>query len=248
MASVQILIPARFQSSRFPGKPLAKITGKTMIERVYENCAKSGFESAVVTDDSRIEEAVKAFGGKVLRVDDDVPSGSERIALAYERYLAARNPELVMNVQGDEPLLEGDVLKELAKFHLGSHYEITTLVRERKASEEDFKNPNVVKAVWSEKSKQCLYFSRNSLPFDRDNRNHHSWYQHIGVYSYRPKALSAFVKLPLGKLEDLEKLEQLRALENEMKIGAILTTQKLIGVDIPEDIQKVEGALRGQAL
>lgn len=248
MASVQILIPARFQSSRFPGKPLAKIAGISMIERVYKNCADSGFESAVVTDDQRIEDAVKSFGGKVLRVDDDVPSGSERIALAYERFLASKSPELVINVQGDEPLLKGDVLKELAQFHLKSDYEITTLIRERKASEEDYKNPNVVKAVWSEKSKQCLYFSRNALPFDRDQKNQHSWFQHIGVYSYRPKALSAFVQLPMGKLEDLEKLEQLRALENEMKIGAILTQQKLMGVDVPDDIQKVEGALRGQAL
>ncbi len=248
MASVQILIPARFQSSRFPGKPLAQISGKSMIERVYQNCAESGFAAAVVTDDDRIEQAVKAFGGKVFRVDDDVPSGSERIALCYERYLAVNKPDLVINVQGDEPLLKGDVLKELADFHLKSNFEITTLIRERQASEEDFKNPNVVKAVWSQKSKQCLYFSRGSLPFDRDQKNQHPWYQHIGVYSYRPSALSAFVKMPLATLEDLEKLEQLRALENEMKIGAILTTQKLIGVDVPHDIQKVEGALRGQAL
>jgi 3-deoxy-manno-octulosonate cytidylyltransferase (CMP-KDO synthetase) len=111
-------------------------------------------------------------------------------------------------------------------------------------SEEDFKNPNVVKAVWSEVSKQCFYFSRQSLPYDRDGGKEYSWYQHIGVYSYKPKALSSFVKLPVSRLEDLEKLEQLRALENQMTIGAILTSQKLIGVDVPDDIAKVEGALR----
>ena len=109
--------------------------------------------------------------------------------------------------------------------------------------EEDFKNPNVVKAVYSPVSRQCLYFSRQSLPYDRDGGREYSWYQHIGVYSYKPLALSSFVKLPMSPLEDLEKLEQLRALESQMTLGAILTTQKLIGVDVPEDIKKVEGAL-----
>jgi 3-deoxy-manno-octulosonate cytidylyltransferase (CMP-KDO synthetase) len=136
------------------------------------------------------------------------------------------------------------VLKELAEFHLKSSYPITTLLRERKASEEDFKNPNVVKAVWADKTGQCLYFSRQSLPYDRDGGKDYSWYQHIGVYSYRPEALLAFVKLPMSPLEDLEKLEQLRALENGYSIGAVLTTQKLMGVDVPDDIQKVEGALK----
>ena len=243
MARVVILIPARFASSRFPGKPLAKISGKSMIERVFANCKDSGFPTYVVTDHDGIEKHVKEFGGEVIRVDDDVPSGSERIALAYERFLAKENPELVINVQGDEPLLKGEVLKELAEFHLSSEFDITTLLRERSVKEEDFKNPNVVKAVYSPVSKQCLYFSRQSLPYDRDGGRDYNWYQHIGVYSYRPKALAAFVKLPMARLEDLEKLEQLRALENQMTLGAILTNQKLIGVDVPDDIQKVEGVL-----
>jgi 3-deoxy-manno-octulosonate cytidylyltransferase (CMP-KDO synthetase) len=244
MARVVILIPARFASSRFPGKPLALISGKSMIERVFKNCEASGYPTFVVTDHDGIEKHVKDFGGKVIRIDDDVPSGSERIALAYERVLKAQNPELVINVQGDEPLLKGDVLKELAVFHLSSDFDIATLLRERSSTEEDFKNPNVVKAVYTPVTKQCLYFSRQSLPFDRDGGKEFSWYQHIGVYSYRPKALSAFVKLPMARLEDLEKLEQLRALENQMTLGAILTTQKLIGVDVPEDVKKVEGALK----
>ena len=243
MASVVVLIPARFGSSRFPGKPLAQIAGRSMIERVYSNCKASGFETAVVTDNEEIETHVKAFGGIVLRVDDDVPSGSERIALAYQRFFENTKADLVINVQGDEPLLQGDVLKELAEFHLKSSYPITTLLRARKVSEEDFKNPNVVKAIWSEPTKQCLYFSRQSLPYDRDGGRDYNWYQHIGVYSYRPEALLAFVKMPMSKLEDLEKLEQLRALENGYSLGAILTTQKLMGVDVPEDIKKVEGVL-----
>jgi 3-deoxy-manno-octulosonate cytidylyltransferase (CMP-KDO synthetase) len=244
MARVVILIPARFASSRFPGKPLAMINGMSMIERVFKNCEASGYPTYVVTDHDGIEKHVNDFGGKVIRIDDDVPSGSERIALAYERHLKSENPELVINVQGDEPLLKGDVLKELAEFHLTSAFDITTLLRERSVKEEDFKNPNVVKAVYSPVSKQCLYFSRQSLPFDRDGGRDYSWYQHIGVYSYKPKALSAFVKLPMANLEDLEKLEQLRALENQMTLGAILTTQKLIVLDVPVYIKKVEGALK----
>lgn len=244
MAPAVVLIPARYGSSRFPGKPLALIKGKSMVERVYTNCLSSGFACAVVTDNDEIEKAVKAFGGKVLRVDDDVPSGSERIALAYERFFAASGAELVINVQGDEPLLKGEVLKELAAFHKASRFDVATLLRPRRSSEEDFKNHNVVKAVWSKSSGQCLYFSRQSLPFDRDGGKDFEWYHHIGVYSYRPEALLKFVKLPVAPLEDMEKLEQLRALENGFSIGAVLTDQKLIGVDVPDDVKKVEGVLR----
>lgn len=243
MASAVVLIPARYGSSRFPGKPLAIIKGKSMVERVYTNCLSSGFECAVVTDNDEIEKHVESFGGKVLRVDDDVPSGSERIALAYGRFMEKHSPSLVINVQGDEPLLNGEVLKDLARFHLNSSFDIVTLLRERRSTEEDFRNPNVVKAVWSKESGQCLYFSRQSLPFDRDGGKDFVWHHHIGVYSYRPGALLRFVKLPVARLEDLEKLEQLRALENKMCIGAILTEQNLIGVDVPADIKKVEGAL-----
>ena len=243
MASVVVLIPARFGSSRFPGKPLAKILGISMIQRVFTNCKTAGFKTAVVTDNDEIEAHVKAFGGEVIRINDDVPSGSERIALAYQRHFQTEKVDLVINVQGDEPLLKGDVLKELAEFHLGSSYPVATLLRERKSSEEDFLNPNVVKAVWSENTKQCLYFSRASIPFDRDGNKTFSWYHHIGVYSYRPEALLDFVKLPVSRHEDIEKLEQLRALDNGYGIGAILTDQKLMGVDVPEDIKKVEGAL-----
>src|SRR5690606_37947660 len=111
-----------------------------------------GFTCAVVTDNDEIEQAVQAFSGKVVRVNDDVPSGSERIALAYQRHFADQGAELIFNVQGDEPLLKGEVLRELAEFHLKSNFEITTLLRERSSEEEDFRNHNVVKAVWSAQS------------------------------------------------------------------------------------------------
>lgn len=242
MQPAVVLIPARFQSTRFPGKPLAPIAGCSMIERVYTQASAAGFPTYVVTDDERIEKAVKAFGGQVLRVDDDVPSGSERIALAYARYLSQTPAQFVVNVQGDEPLLKGDVLKELVAFHEKSVFDVTTLVRPRQRSESDWTNPNVVKAVLGLHGR-CSYFSRASVPFERDGASS-VWHQHIGVYCYRSEVLQKFVTLPASPLENLEKLEQLRGMENGMTFGALATTQKLIGVDVPEDVKRVEEALR----
>ncbi len=242
MQPAVVLIPARFQSTRFPGKPLAPIAGRSMIERVYTQALAAGFPTYVVTDDERIEKAVKAFGGQVLRVDDDVPSGSERIALAYARYLSKTPAKFVVNVQGDEPLLNGVVLKELVAFHEKSAFDVTTLVRPRQRSEADWTNANVVKAVLGLNGR-CSYFSRASVPFERDG-SASPWHQHIGVYCYRSEALQKFVTLPASPLENLEKLEQLRGMENGMTFGALATTQKLIGVDVPEDVKRVEEALR----
>lgn len=242
MRPAVVLIPARFQSTRFPGKPLAPINGRSMIEWVYSRAKLCGYPTYVVTDDERIENVVKAFGGEVLRVDDDVPSGSERIALAYQRYLKKDPAQFVVNVQGDEPLLQGEILKSLVEFHNKSSYDITTLVRERARSESDWQNPNVVKAVMGLHGR-CSYFSRASVPFERDGQSS-PWFQHIGVYCYRAEALEKFVTLAASPLENLEKLEQLRAMENGMSFGALVTTQRLIGVDTPEDVKRVEEALK----
>lgn len=240
-----ILIPARFASTRFPGKPLTPILNKTMIERVYQNAASSGAHTVVVTDSAEIEKEVKLFGGNVCRIDDDVPSGSERIGLCYERFYKDEKFDLVINVQGDEPLLPGSELKKLIAFHHQSKFDITTLVRKR-VDAEGFLDPNRVKAVLGANG-ECLYFSRASVPHYRDNvGGSGEWYLHIGVYSYRPAALKRFLSLPMSRLEAIEKLEQLRALENGMKIGAIESGHDLIGVDTPEDVLKVEGVLRGK--
>lgn len=244
MGNALILIPARYESSRFPGKPLTQISGKSMIQRVYENCKVSGFETYVVTDNQEIEDHVKTFG-KVVRIDEDVPSGSERIALAVEKYFSKSNFEFVINVQGDEPLIQGRELVELVGLHGRTNFDITTLVKERSSEEDDFSNPNVVKALYNLKNHQCFYFSRASIPYNRDGGKH-SWYQHIGVYCYRTLALKKFVRFPLSNLEEVEKLEQLRALQNGMTIGAKITTLNLIGVDTPEDVKKVTHILRGQ--
>ncbi len=237
-----VLIPARYSSTRFPGKPLAPILGRPMIQRVYENAVRSGLPCYVVTDDGRIQHAVEGFGGRCLRVDDDVPSGSERIALAAARHLPGF--ELYINVQGDEPLLKGEMLAELAAFHRASGFDIATVVRPRSRAEAAWGDPNVVKTVMG-KGGRCLYFSRSPVPHDRDGQEP-GWHQHVGVYSYRAQALARFVALPEGRLENLEKLEQLRALEDGMSIGALETRQELIGVDVPADVKKVEEALHGE--
>lgn len=242
MSKWLILVPARYGSSRFPGKPLAKINNKPMIHYVVENCQNSGFDYAIVTDNDEIEHSVKSIGGNVVRVDNDVPSGSERIELAYKKYFADKDYEYIINVQGDEPLLKGEIIKEIGVAHEKHAYDIFTAVKVRKSSEVEFKNPNIVKAVYCENSDQCLYFSRQSIPYARESEEH-VWYQHIGIYCYRKSALEQFVSNPISHLENVEKLEQLRALENGLTIGAIKLDINLIGVDTPEDLKKIEGEL-----
>lgn len=251
MSDVLILIPARHGSSRFPGKPLAKILGKPMIQRVVENCLETGFDCAAVTDDARVESFLKENALPVVRVDDQVETGSERIALALERHFADKDYRFVVNVQGDEPLLKAGLLKSLVSFHSNSVFDICTAVKERFGEERDYNNPNTVKCVLGGEDGKCLYFTRAGAPFYRDGRIK-DWHQHIGLYSYRTEALKAFVALPAGRLEKAESLEQLRALENGMSIGAVLAEGELIGVDTPEDIARVEdiarieGVLSGQ--
>lgn len=245
MSNCLILIPARFGSSRFPGKPLAKINNIPMIQYVLENCKNTGFDYAVVTDNDEIEAFVKSVEGEVVRVDDDVTTGSERIALAYQRFFAHKNYQFIINVQGDEPLLLADEIKDIAAFHADHNYDICTAVKRRSNKEDAYNNLNVVKAVYSEITHQCLYFSRSSIPHNRDE-DESDWFQHIGIYSYKTEALTRFVALKASSLEIAEKLEQLRALENGMTIGAKLTDINLIGVDTPEDIHKIEGVFREQ--
>ena len=243
MSRTLILVPARFGSTRFPGKPLAKINGKTMISYVVKNCRESGLDFAIVTDNDEIEKEVKSLDAKVVRVDDDVTTGSERIALAYGRNF--ENYEFIINVQGDEPLLTGNVIKELAIFHQNNaKFDITTMVRRRSTNDPEYNNPNVVKCILTQAG-ECLYFTRANGPFNNTGVEQY-WNHHIGIYSYKVSALEKFVTCDPSPLERIEKLEQLRALENGMKIGATECEIQLIGVDAPEDIAKIEGVLRGQ--
>jgi 3-deoxy-manno-octulosonate cytidylyltransferase (CMP-KDO synthetase) len=248
---VLLLIPARYQSTRFPGKPLALLAGVSMIKRVLLNMSDITdpdieFDAYVVTDDSKIENHIKEFSSKVVRVDDDVISGTLRIELAYSRFFKDKSFDLVINVQGDEPLLLKEEIIKIAKFHLNSKFDIVTMVKKNFGFDENFHDSNKVKAVISDIDGRAFYFSRSPIPFKRDqveNQTEDFWYLHIGVYSYLPNSLVRFATLKETRLENLEKLEQLRALENGFSIGAIETQSILFGVDSPEDVAKIEKLL-----
>ena len=236
--NVVILIPARYGSSRFPGKPLARILGEPMISRVYSNMSVSGFGVYVVTDNDLIEKTLLDSQMNVLRVDDDVVSGSERIYLAQNRFLD--EAQYIVNVQGDEPLLPAFRINELVQAHQNSDFDIMTIVIKREGGA-SFDNSNIVKVVYNPITCDCQYFSRSGVPAKA-----HIWYQHVGVYCYKKEALASFEKLPVGSWEATENLEQLRALEAGFKIGAILIDEELVGVDTPEDILRVEEILNGK--
>lgn len=241
-----IFIPARYASSRFPAKPLANINGKPMIQYVFESCHQACDQTYVVTDSLEIEEAVKTFGGNVLRVDDDVANGSERILVALGRFgdeLGIKEDSLILNVQGDEPLMEASIIKDLLNFHRNNfHFDIVTIAKKQLVIDENFYGSDVVKLVKTLKG-ECLYFSRAPIPHGRDSKIDF-WWQHIGVYSYKLESLKSIMKLPASRIEQLECLEQMRALENGYKIGAVETEVNLIGVDTPADLIKVENVLK----
>ncbi|GAB4021093.1 MAG: 3-deoxy-manno-octulosonate cytidylyltransferase [Bdellovibrio sp.] len=250
MKRVVILIPARFGASRFPGKPLAIVSGRSMVMRVYDQAISAHeslqkthvVEAYVVTDDDRIEKHVLEHGGKIIRVDDDVPSGTERIALAFKRNFKSHEVELVINLQGDEPLLGSMVISQMIDQHLARGWDVGTIVRKRTIDEEFF-NPNVVKVVIAPDNGRCLYFSRAPIPFDRDRVKPEHWYQHAGIYSYTPEALEAFCKARMSHLEKIEKLEQLRGMELGMHYGAVITETPFHAIDVPEDVKIVEKLL-----
>lgn len=237
-----ILIPARFQSTRFPGKLLAPINGVPMILRVYRNMLASQMDVVVVTDHEKIESLITENKGQVVRIDDEVSSGSDRIYLAYHRYFSEQGYQLIINVQGDEPLLTGGEVSRLAQFHWKSSFDLATLVRPRQGRE-GYGNPNIVKVALNPTSGDCHYFSRAPIPHYREveaESDEITWFQHIGVYSYRPLVLQQFVNHLTGYLEAKEKLEQLRALDMGFSIGALETQLNLVGVDTMADLKQVE--------
>lgn len=245
------VIPARYKSSRFPGKPLVQIAGKTMIERVYRRAGQASLldELLVATDDSRIADCVRSFGGNVMMTDENCPTGTERVAL-----VAAASPgyDIVLNVQGDEPLLEPEnVDSAIRLFNTHPDADITTLVRPVRIPEEA-DDPNCVKVVMGE-DERALYFSRGKAPWV--GRAGEDWLAaekgreahviHIGLYAYRVESLLKLVRWPVALCERMEGLEQLRALANGQKIYAARLEGTLsIGVDVPEDVVRVEEMLR----
>ena len=233
------IIPARYASSRFPGKPLAEINGKPMIQWVYERVQSSEVHDlAVATDDERIANCVCGFGGKVVMTSPDHASGTDRCGEAAKSMCPTDN-DVVINIQGDEPLISPKEIHLLASAFEDRNVQIATLVnpfQDRKI----LANPNVVKVVKA-KNGNVLYFSRLPIPYLRENATlPKNYYRHIGIYAYRYGVLKKIVQLPTSELENSEKLEQLRWLENGYTIRALECDYQGIGVDTPEDLKNVE--------
>ncbi|HUP45991.1 MAG TPA: 3-deoxy-manno-octulosonate cytidylyltransferase [Thermoanaerobaculia bacterium] len=233
-----ILIPARWASTRFPGKPLVAIAGVSLIRRVYERAAGVERASAVyvATDDDRIADHVSAFGGGVLRPEGDFQTGTDRIAAAVR--LLGDEFDQVVNVQGDEPLLDaGAVGRVIETLQREEEVDIATLASPI-GNEEEYRSRDVVKVV-TDLAGNALYFSRAPIPFgSRDEAR-----RHIGLYGYQTRALLRFAELPQTSLERAESLEQLRALENGLKIRVLHTDKPHLGVDRPEDVLRVESEI-----
>lgn len=236
------VIPARFASTRLPGKPLADIHGKPMIQWVYENARKALGRVIVATDDLRVFDAVKAFGGEVMMTAADHQSGTDRIGEVVRKLGDSLNAEdVVVNIQGDEPYIQTQQIELLSALFADEKVQIGTLVKKIDNTELLF-NPNIPKVVL-DKSSHALLFSRSAIPFARGVEKeewlkHHTYYKHIGMYAYRVSALLELVQLPLGKLEQAESLEQLRWLENGYKIKVAMTDLESLAVDTPEDLEK----------
>ena len=235
------VIPARYASTRLPGKPLKDIAGKPMICRVYDRASQAKTLSGVVvaTDDERILQAVEAHGGRAMMTAKDHPTGTDRLA-----EVAAAHPDidLIINVQGDEPLIEPSLIDELGRAFEGDDGLKMATVAVPMTDEAEQKNPNNVKVV-TDKNGYALYFSRSLIPYPR-NETGTPVYKHIGIYAYRREFLLDYAKMQPTPLERSESLEQLRALENGYKIKCIVTNARFVGVDTPEDLAKVNEIYR----
>jgi 3-deoxy-manno-octulosonate cytidylyltransferase (CMP-KDO synthetase) len=243
------IIPARFASTRFPGKPLVKIGEKTMIQRVYEQVEAASYihKTIVATDDERIFKHVQSFGGNVLMTAPTHESGTERCAeiidlLKTKQNKQPENFDIAINIQGDEPFIQPQLIDDLAVFLINNKkFEIATAAKKITDSDVLF-NPNVVKVVLSESSK-ALYFSRQTIPFirgvEKENwLNKQDFYKHIGIYAFRTETLLKIVKNTAASLEQSESLEQLRWLYHDYTIGVLKTNFETIGIDTPEDLTK----------
>jgi 3-deoxy-manno-octulosonate cytidylyltransferase (CMP-KDO synthetase) len=238
-----VIIPARFASTRFPGKPLALILGKPLIQWTYERALQvKGLDGVwVATDDGRIKAGVEAFGGQVVMTRDDHPSGSDRLAEAAG-LLNLATEDIVINIQGDQPVFPPELIARLADVLARDPEEVMVTPARRMSEAAAAANPNVVKVVF-DRVGRALYFSRSPLPFWRDAGPGY-FYRHIGIYGYRVQFLKEFVHLPAGRWEEAEKLEQLRALEHGFPIHIVETEGDTREVDSPEDLRAVEEYLR----
>jgi 3-deoxy-manno-octulosonate cytidylyltransferase (CMP-KDO synthetase) len=252
---ILIVIPARYQSERLPGKPLAQIAGKSLIHRVCEQLEKVPFTKVVATDNQLIKDEVEKYGYQVILTSADHQNGTSRCIACYEQLKEqGQSFDILINVQGDEPLINPEQIEELASL-LTSYpaLNIGTLIKSIH-SLEDYNNPNIVKVtkgIHSLGYNKALYFSRSPIPYNRNDEkglSHNQAFKHVGIYGFRTSILSILKGLPTGILENIEKLEQLKWLENGHDIGLVETTFENIGVDTAEDITTVENFLKNNGL
>jgi 3-deoxy-manno-octulosonate cytidylyltransferase (CMP-KDO synthetase) len=237
------IIPARYESSRFPGKPLADLCGKPMIQHVYERVLRSPRVSqvAVATDDERIYRAVQAFGGQALLTASIHRSGTDRIAEAATR-LGLDGEDIVVNIQGDQPLFQTGQIDEVVGPLLDDPSIPMATLLYKIVREEEIVHPNAVKTVFNSQG-FALYFSRATIPFVRDRGKTAAYFKHHGIYAYRRYFLDVFTALPEGTLERLESLEQLRALEFGYKIKVVTSLYDSVEVDTPQELERVRKIL-----
>lgn len=238
------VIPARYASTRFPGKPLAQIQGKPMIQWVYERAslAKSLKEIIVATDDQRIYDTVRQFEGNVVLTSTEHTSGTERIAEAVKDL----DVDIVVNIQGDEPLIDPQMIEQVISSLISEPELVMATLKQPVSDSTELSNPNIVKVV-TDINDFALYFSRSVIPFIADETSLTGYFKHIGLYVYRKAFLLKLVSLPITPLERTERLEQLRVLENGYKIKVSQTAYYSIGVDTWDDIEKVKRILeRGE--
>jgi len=236
------IIPSRYASTRFPGKPLVDMAGKPMIQRVYEQVKKTLADVWVATDDNRIFDVVQSFGGDVVMTSVQHRSGTDRCSEAYEKI--GINADVVINIQGDEPFIQPEQIEVLINCFDSSDVQLATLVKPfcKKDGIEALFNPASPKVVIG-KNFEAIYFSRSVIPFVRDIEeshwlDHHVFYKHIGIYGYRTDILREIVSLPQSTLEKAESLEQLRWIENGYRIKVGISDIETIGIDTPQDMER----------
>ena len=229
------VIPARFGSTRLPGKPLADIAGKPMIQRVYERVtnAKKPEVFIVATDDQRVYDAVQSFGGTVVMTDANHPTGTDRLAEVAQQYT---DLDVIINVQGDEPMIDANLIDQLAElFESDDALQMATVATP--LLEEEYDEPSAVKVILNKRN-DAMYFSRSLIPYPRHDFVN-TPLKHIGIYAYRRQFLLDYAKMEPTAAEQTESLEQLRALENGFAIRVIITNKRFVGVDTPEDLARV---------
>ncbi len=237
------VIPARFASSRFPGKALATIAGKPMLQHVYERASQARYLSKVIiaTDDERIHKAARTFGAPVIMTRADHLSGTDRVAEAA----SSDNATIIVNIQGDEPLIDPSAIDAAALALLDDPDVPMSTLMKLIEDPREINDPNVVKVV-TNFGGDAIYFSRCPIPFARDSGGHHDTnqhYKHLGLYVYRRDFLLAYSGLPVGPLERMERLEQLRAIENGHRVRVVETEYESLGVDTPEDLERVSALI-----